>query len=240
MKTPKVNFIILFSLLAGFSLVSTTTRAQQVDYNTIILPKSARDVEFVEKLVQLAWANNPKNQNLTNLTNISNYEIKQAKSNWLNQVVITGNINEFTINPPAEPTQGLFYPRYNVSAFVRVGNFFTDPLEVKIMKEQKIIAEQNINGQKLAVRAEVLRRYQTYLTNVELLKVQTEGLEDAFANFSLSEQNFKSGRSTVEAYNNALGTYNTQKSQKILAEGNVSLSKINVEELIGMRLEDVN
>lgn len=85
-----------------------------------------------------------------------------------------------------------------------------------------------------------MRRYQAYLTSVELLKVQTEGLEDAFANFSLSEQNFKAGKLSVEAYNSALGNYNSQKSQKILSEGNVNLAKIDVEELIGMRLEDVN
>ena len=33
--------------------------AQRVDYNKIILPVGATDISFEERLVQLAWQNNP-------------------------------------------------------------------------------------------------------------------------------------------------------------------------------------
>lgn len=213
--------------------------AQKVDYNAIILPSNAKDVEFEEKLVQLAWANNPTNEILDHQVNIAHIQVKQARWRWLNQFTVSGNVNEFTINPPEGSTGPLFYPRYNVGATITLGNFVTDPMNVKMMKEQKKIAELNINSQKLTLRAEVLRRYNTYVASKRVLEVRREALEDANTSKGLMEQRFKSGDATIEEYNLALGNYNDQKTQEILSESSYKTAKIDVEELIGVRLEDV-
>jgi hypothetical protein len=43
--------------------------------------------------------------------NKSLYELKKAKGSWLNPLMATGNINEFSINQ--DPNVPNFYPRYN-------------------------------------------------------------------------------------------------------------------------------
>jgi outer membrane protein TolC len=213
--------------------------AQNVDYNTIILPAGAKEISFAEKLVQLAWANNPENQILRHQVNIAEYSEKVAKRNFLTQISATGNINEFNLDPPKTNNQPIFFPRYNFGATISLGNLFVDPVKVKRAKEETAIALQNINSRKIALRAEVLRKYQIYLTNKELLKVQTDALEDASASFSLAEQKFKNGEATIVDFNAALENFNVRKIQKITADGEFYISKIGVEELIGVKLEEV-
>jgi outer membrane protein TolC len=213
--------------------------AQSIDYNTIILPAGAKEISFSEKLVQLAWGNNPENQVLRHQVNIAEYGEKVAKRNFLTQISATGNINEFNLDPPKTNNQPIFFPRYNFGATISLGNFFIDPVKVKRAKEETAIALQNVNSRKLALRAEVLKRYQIYLTNKELLKVQTDALEDASATFSLAEQKFKNGEATIVDFNAALDNLNVRKIQKITADGEFYISKIAIEELIGVKLEEV-
>ena len=214
--------------------------AQRVDYNTIILPSSASDISFEEKLVRLAWQNNPENKILNHQVNISRLEVTRDKWSWLDKFGVSGNLNEFVLNQDPEfDDRANFFPRYNIFGNLSVGTFVTIPTNVKIRKQELLIAESNINRQKLTIRAEVLRRYQFYLMNKELLKIQTEATEDAFTAFSLVEQNFKNGESTLEEYSTALNVYNDQMGRKITSESNFAIAKINIEELIGVKLEEV-
>lgn len=229
-----------FSLLLLMGSV-VFLKAQNIDYNKIILPAGAKDIQFSEKLVQIAWANNPDNHVLLHEVKASEYSEKIAKRNFLNQISATGNLNEFNVNPPASINQfPIFFPRYNFGATINLGNVFSDPIKVKRAKEETAVAIQRVNSRKLTLRAEVLRRYQTYLTYKELLKVQTDAFEDASAAFSLAEQKFKNGETKIVDFNAALENFNNRKSQKLIAERDFNISKIDIEELIGIKLEDVN
>jgi outer membrane protein TolC len=222
-----------------FLLAPISLGAQQIDYNKIVLPDDAKDIQFVEKLVRLAWSNNPTNDMFRHQVRAAEYGEKIAKRNFLNQLSATGNLNEFNVNPPVTNQQPIFFPRYNFGATLNLGNFFIDPIRVKRAKEETAIAGANLNSQKLTLRAEVFRRYQIYLTNKELLKVQLEALEDASNLFSNSEQRFKNGEATIIEFNSALEILNSRKTQKIAAERDFNIAKIDIEELIGVRLEDV-
>jgi outer membrane protein TolC len=133
----------------------------------------------------------------------------------------------------------LFYPKYNFGATLTLGNFVSDPLNVKMMKEQKKVAELTVNSQKITIRAEVLRRYNTYLASKRVLDVRRIAMEDANTSKLMIEQRFKNGESTITDYNTSQENYNNQLTQQILAESNYNIAKIDVEEMIGVRLEDV-
>jgi outer membrane protein TolC len=242
-KPVNQTTMIRKSLLAVFFLPMLAL-GQNIDYNKIILPEGVKEIQFSEKLVRLAWANNPDNQALLRQVTISEYGEKLAKRNFLNQISATGNLNEFNVNPPVDAKTGTplpnFFPKYNFAATLNFGNIFSDPIRVKRAKEETAIANYNVNSRKLTLRAEVLRRYQKYLTNKELFKVQTDALEDASASFSLAEQKFKNGETKIVDFNSALENFNSRKSQKLIAERDFNISKIDIEELIGVRLEDVN
>src|SRR5689334_17714229 len=129
--THKIFKIVCFAL----AFLPVKAVAQAVDYNTIILPANAKEISIEEKLVQLAWNNNPSNKLLTNQVNIAKYDVKIARRSWLSQIGAAGNVNEYTINPPANQAFPLFYPRYNFSATLSLGNLFSDPVKSKKAKE---------------------------------------------------------------------------------------------------------
>jgi hypothetical protein len=231
-----MKFILSISLLVIFM----GCYAQKVDYNSIILPMNASDIEFSEKLVRLAWQNNPSVGILNSEFGKSSLEVKYSKWNWLDNFRITGNLNEFNINKPISPSDGSqFFPRYNISASISLGTLFTSPIKTKVERENVNISLNTINQKKLEIRSEVLRKYQTFLSFKEIYDLRTQMLEDALSDFKLKEQNFSKGEILLNDYTIALDRYNQQKINKIQAEKDMIIAKIELEELIGIKLEDV-
>lgn len=188
--------------------------------------------------MRLAWKNYPTNEIAQRTVIISEKELKQAKWSWFENISAQGNLNEFTMNP-GEHERALFYPRYNFSARLTVGMFATIPAEVKKKREELSIAKAQLDQQKLDLRAEVLRRYQDYLMYESLLETQIKNFEDAFASFSLAEQRFKNGTITLEEYNIHLQKYNGEQVLRIQAENRLNIARIDLEQLIGIKLSEV-
>lgn len=222
--------------LLGFQLFSEVSLAQSVDYNRIILPASVGEVDFSERLVQLAWANHPSNTVVQMKAEQTQYEINRAKLGWMQRFFVAGNLNEFTIRGQNE---NFFFPRYNIGVTLPLGVFVETPNQTKIAKTEQKIAYEQVNQQKLAIRAQVLSLYQNYTSLKEIFRIQSEITEDENARYILVEQQFKMGEATLEKLNEALRGYNEQMLRKIRSENDMLQTKIQLEELIGMPLEEV-
>lgn len=231
------QFLTVFLFIAVCCSMANTY-AQQVDYNSIILPENAVAISFEEKLVQLAWKNSPANRVLFHQRNAAEFDMQQARWSFLDNLRAVGNINDIVLEGREEETNR-FFPLYNLSATVSVGMFVNIPLETKKRREQVYIAEANINQQKILVRAEVLRRHEIYLQNKEIMRIQTETTEDAYSRFLIAEESFTNGEIDLEVYNTALERYNNEQNNKIRAQAELRIAEINIEELIGVKLEDV-
>lgn len=228
------------TLCIGLLAITTFLYAQTVDYNKIILPDNASSVDFEEKLVQLAWKNHPSNRIVQNNLIIARHDTKIASSEWLNVIRVTGNLNEFNINPDNTlNNQNQFFPRYNFGAIIPLGIFVGIPNQVKRSRELELVAQQNINTQKLAIRAQVLKLYNEYLMFREIFNLRSQELEEAISNFALLEQRFRSGEEQYERYVIGLSNLNKVKIEKIQSQTNFLNSKIGLEEYIGVKLEDV-
>jgi outer membrane protein TolC len=214
--------------------------AQNVDYNKIIPPESSQLSEFEEKLIQLAWKNHPDNEALRREVNIAAYNVKQTNTSWLDNVRITGNLNEFTINKYADPFgRAAFFPKYNISASVSIGTFFNIPYNIRKSKETLLITQANVNAQKLAVRNNVLKLYNDYLMRERIYKLQSQALLDNETSHKLAEQRFKRGDITFETYSQSLAAYNDIMIAQLQAERDYKNAKLDLEQWIGLRLEDV-
>ncbi len=223
-----------------FLLISAPLLGQNIDYNKIILPESSRASEFEEKLVQLAWRNHPSNEALRREVNIAGYNVKQNNASWLENIRITGNMNEFTINKASDPFgRAAFYPKYNFGASVSLGTFFTIPYNIKKSKEMLIVAQANVNTQKLTVRNEVLKLYNEYLMRERIYKLQSQALLDNETSHKLEEQRFRRGEITFDIYSQSLAAYNAAMVLQLESERDFKNAKLDLEEWIGMRLEDV-
>lgn len=221
-------------------LISSPLLAQNVDYNKIIFPESSQPSEFEERLVQLAWRNHPGNEAVRREVSIAEYNVKQSHTSWLDNIRITGNLNEFTINKAADPFgRAAFFPKYNIGASITLGTFFNVPYTIKREKEVLVIAEANVNAQKLAVRNAVLKLYNEYVMREKIYKLQSQALLDNETSHKLAEQRFKRGEITFETYSVSLTSYNDGVAAHLQAERDFKNTKLDLEQWIGMRLEDV-
>jgi outer membrane protein TolC len=233
------NMIKKLSLFPLILILVSKIYGQEINYNTIVLPSNLTDVSIEEKLVQLAWNNNPKNDNALLESKAAKYELRKAQWVWLDHLGVVFNRNEFNLNPDANPERANFYPLYNISLRIQLGDFVQTPLNVKTQRVALEMTENNTKLLKLTIRAEVLRRYNLYLLSKEKLDVQKNIEADTYANFKLIEQRFKNGEESIQTYNNILERYTNHKIRKMEAETEYKISKIDLEELIGLKLEDV-
>jgi outer membrane protein TolC len=221
-------------------LISIPAFSQYVDYNKIILPEGAQTNDFAEKLVQIAWRNHPTNEMYRRQVNVAGYDMKKSNAEWGDVVRFTGNINEFVLNPGADTySRALFYPKYNLSASLSLGMFFTIPYNVKQNKERLMIAQTQVNSQKLLVRNQVLKAYNEYLMREKMFKLQSQLALDNETSHKLVEQKFKNGEITFENYSMSLSAYSTILLSQLQAEKDFKNAKLDLEQLIGTKLEDV-
>jgi outer membrane protein TolC len=229
-----MKYIILLSLLSIGKLF-----AQQVDYNTIILPDGLDNIDISEKLVRLAWKNYPANTVAQHEVLIAQHNIGVAGSRWLSSITLSGNLNEFNINPESNPNINNFYPRYNIAVSIPLGIFLEAPKSIKIAKEEYEISRLSLNELKLTLRAEVLIRHRNYLTEKALLQMQTILIENEENAFSLVEARFVKGEISIEEYNTASQSLNNSRVNLIKLESSYEIAKINLEMFIGVALESI-
>jgi outer membrane protein TolC len=223
-----------------FLLISVRVFGQNVDYNKIVLPEHTQTSDFGEKLVQIAWRNNPLNESYRRQVTMADLDVRANNATWLGIVKLTGNLNQFTLNPGSDIYgRASFYPKYNVGATISLDEFFTRPYQTKKNKEMLMVAQANVNAQKLAIRNAVLKAYNEFLMREKVYKMQSQLLLDNETSHKLMEQRFKNGETTFENYSISLNNYSTLAIGHLESEKNYKNAKLDLEQLIGMRLEDV-
>jgi outer membrane protein TolC len=233
----KIVYVFMISLSA-----SVASLGQSVDYNKIILPDNAKDVSIEERLVQIAWKNNPLTAIGINNVEASEYRLKKSQWSWLDHLRVQGNLNEFTIkgrdaSDPANRSN--FYPRYNFSLNFSLGDFVSTPLENKIARESLQNEEENIKRLKLQIRGDVLRRYLHYKTSKELYQLQKSLYDDLTEKSKLTEKKFNNGEVSLNEYNATKDRYENQQIKKINAEDSYQQAKLDLEELLGLKMEEI-
>ena len=231
-KTISTIFIIILSFKSSFS--------QNIDYNYIIIPEGAQDLTVEERLVQLAWKNNPVSNINNNNIQIAKHNLTLAQTSWLDNIVITGNVNEFVISPESDEfNRAQFFPLYNIGARISLGELIINPQKAKIARVEYENEMERLNQQKLFIRAEVLRRYNAYTSSQAIMEIQSEKTENALNTFNLVEEQFLNGNSPVETYNAAYNNYKNEQIELERLENDVRIAKVNLEELIGVDVETI-
>jgi outer membrane protein TolC len=213
----------------------------QVDYNKIILPDNVKSLSYQEKLIQLAWANNPVRRIYEIDEEIAKMDLKNAKNAWFDILSVNANLNEFTINEltgnTKEETSNLFFPRYNVNLRVPLSSFSKNAHAKRTAEQEQLKATEEKKLGMLQLRAKVLILYKEFLKDQEILRIRTSFEEDEKANFNDIEEGFRNGDATFDEYSDAQKNLYAQRIEKAQAENNYQKIKIMLEEMIGMPLE---
>lgn len=232
-----MKHVFVFSLLmVTMAFASAQTRNPAATSNS----DTGKVFDVREKLVQLAMQN-PSYEVVDRNVNKSLYELRKAKGGWLGAVSVQGNLNEFTISPPNTPggnQMANFFPRYNIALTVPLDLFTTKSNDVKIARENYLIAEANRNDRYRQIRAEVLTKYEDYLMHRERLESQVRITQDEYTMFLSKKRDFEDGIINLDEYTRASKGYEDMKLRRSEYQRNVNVAKYDLERMIGVPLEE--
>ena len=221
-------FILIF--------VSGGLFAQNLDYETVIAAETTKPRSFEAYLVQLAWLNTPENRVTEAEQQIATLERKAEKFNWLDQVGTSVNINPTSNTTIVNGTE-YFLPGINYGVSVNVGGLLTGGIDRKIADQNILIADANVNQQKLLIRSKVSKAYQRYKLANQILKSRYDAEEDLAAAYTIISELFKKNRAEVKDYTSASSAYFAAVEQRQAAEADIEFAIIEMEELIGVEWE---
>lgn len=220
-------------------LLPVLAQAQVIDYKKVIIPETIVAQVFEERLVQLAWNNNPSNKEVIQNVQLARREKKLAQFGWLDNIYAAGNINEFTINPNPE-VNSVFFPRYNFGVRFSLGTFFLTPIQAKVANDKIVNSMFMVDQQKLQIRETILAHVERLKHFYKFIKLRDRIREDYLSMYKNAERQFSIGEITIEAYRAATLAYYKQVESVIEAEASYNEVEINIEAIVGIELKEVN
>ncbi|MEP6467729.1 MAG: TolC family protein [Parafilimonas sp.] len=196
------------------------------------------DTIVENRLVQLALAQ-PNYEATIYQQKIFEYQLKKQRNSWLNLLTLSTSYNDQTFSKSVNtPTTAYVYPKYFFGINIPLGLIVSNGTDVKITKQSALIAEGQQVELAKSIRASVLSNYKQYKASEKLLVFQSQIVDDQEANFLQVEQKFKDGTATLELYNDASKKYNDEQVKVINLQLQQDLIKVELERLIGRKLED--
>ncbi|HLX93372.1 MAG TPA: TolC family protein [Puia sp.] len=233
-----MKYILFFVLaLSGVSLFAQV-RPLNPSSNYRLNSDTGRMSDVRERLVQLALQN-PLYEIADHHVTIAEYNIRLAKTSWLAQIIVAGNLNEFSIDPKAAGTASVYYPRYNFGISIPLDIFSRSANNTKIAYEKYMIAQAERNDRFRMIKAEILTRYEDYVLSKQKLQFQYQITKNAFEAYSKAEIDFKNNLIKIEDLNAFNSKYIDEQIKRLELQRNYNMSKIEIEKLIVVKLDDV-
>lgn len=216
-------------------------------------PLAIEEAGLMSYMANLAWLNNPANDNFFQEEVIAKQKVKIAKRGWWKNIGLTFNLNEANIksnkvyNPATgeyEKVEGAdngFFPKYNFGAAFDLGSIFDTPNKKKIAQRKVMMAESLTQQAKKDIRGQIIQMYQEYLTTIEILKLRYRSESDMKASYDLMNQLYRSGDKRVgfkDVLDSSLARNNAKES-RVKANQMMAIAKIKLEDFIGVKLEAV-
>ncbi|MBE7175237.1 MAG: TolC family protein [Mucilaginibacter polytrichastri] len=230
-------FLILFP---GYTALAQSMSVTD-NLPKIILPANYNTPEFRKRLVDEAMRNSYKSKGLALQTEVTKQELKKSRVKWLDYIMASGNLNEFTIRQPqdqAQQQQANFYPRYNFGISFSLGSIFANANDVQIAKRNIGIAQTQENDEKIKTRSLVLSKFEEYVEARDLLKLQIQIVADEETGYKIAEKKFRQNQLTLEDFNQSAKKYNTERYNMITIRKSVAVTRYQLEGLIGAQIED--
>ena len=228
-KSTLINSLFLFVCMATFQLLNAQATTGTTKKDTSLTAIEAR-------LVELAL-NGPTLKEAVHRNKINEYMVKAAKNTWVNMFTISVNYNDQSFAKNTG-TNTYVYPKYYFGFTLPLGTLLSKT-QVRAAEEQVKISISNEEQLKRNIRAEVLGKYKQYRAVGQLITIQRELMDDVQAALITSEENFRKGTITIEAYNAAQRNKNEESSRLINLQLEQDLVKIELERMIGQSLESV-
>jgi len=233
--------VAVFVLIANLALTPFGVEAQRTTSgtNSTPVPATATPREVIEdRLVQLALDKSYLNKAVVYESTMADAEVRQAKLLWLDKIKLQGNLNEFTVQPDRY-VRSQFFPRYNFSVGVSLGDFGIIPNEVRKTRAAYEITRLGIDSQRQMIRTEVLKKYNRYLSAREQLSIHKKLEQETALNLGLMKTKFDRGEETYTNYSLLIERHYGMLLQTKVLEESMEEAKLDLEGMIQTPLENV-
>ncbi len=197
--------------------------------------EASKELDLREKLVQLALKN-PNYESAERKVAVADYQVKKSRMSWLSSLTAAYNINQFNLEGTNTAN---FYPKYNFGLMVPLDIFTRTSNDIKISKQNLGIAQAEKTIRYREIKAKILTKYEDYLMYQQKLEFQSQITQDEHTTFLTAEKAFGDGNIKQEEYNKAYRGYSEEKSKMAELQRNYNVIKIELEELVGMTIEEV-
>jgi outer membrane protein TolC len=220
------------------TLPQKAVTSQQTLPQTSLRLNEVEDTVIENRLVELALAQPNYSQTLYQ-QKILEYQLKKQRTAWLNLLTLSTTYNDQTFAKSTTANPTYVYPKFYIGVTIPLGLIASAGTDLKMTKQSELIAKDQQTELAKSIKASVLSNYKQYKANEKLLLIQNQAVDDEQAAFLSAEQKFRNGTATLEEYNEASKKYNDEVVKAINLQLQQDLIKVELERLIGRRLEDV-
>ncbi|GGH00428.1 TolC family protein [Mucilaginibacter phyllosphaerae] len=217
------------SILILFTLSTLALHAQESFINEVNYP-------YLDKLIATAKRNYPEVKVRIAQINAAKAALTQSKVAWLDAITasyIYSPKNSLNLTNPT------FFNGYQIGFSVNLGTLLAKPFATRSAKEAVNIAQYQQQQYYLTIEATVKRLYFTYLEAQADLRNRARAVTDGEIAVKQLKYTFQKGETTFHDYNEALTSLYNQNSFKVQSELSILTAKANLEEFLGVKLEEV-
>ncbi|MBL4676122.1 MAG: TolC family protein [Mucilaginibacter sp.] len=222
--------VTLLSILLLLALSVTQVQAQQESFLADV------NYSYLDKLIATAKKNYPEVKVRQATVASSKALLTQSKMAWFDAVTASYIYSPRNSLNLVNPT---FFNGYQISISVNLGTLLAKPFATKAAHETYNIAQYQQQQYNLTLEATVKRLYYAYLEAQADLRNRSRAVTDGEVAVKQLKYTFQKGETSFHDYNEALTSLYNQNSFKVITEMNVLTAKTNLEEYLGVKLEDV-
>ncbi len=224
----EIRIIVLF-ILFGFSEVN----AQETMMNEI-------SMQYLEKLIQTAKENYPRNKIYAKQVEIAENNLKKIKLSWFDglgvyYIYLPPSAAGGAIPPTSKNTSSPFQFGFSLN----FGSLFQKPALINAQKGERDVSILEQQEYALTIEADVKERYYKYIQQIILLKQRTQLSLEAQTMLNSLRSKFERGLETFDNLSKAQIFYNQQNQDKINTETEMLIAKAHLEELLNKKLEEL-
>lgn len=191
---------------------------------------------YLETLIKTAKENYPKVKIFDKRITVAENNVGRTRVSWFDAINLSYLYNPGNTFNVANPS---FFSGFQTGIILNIGVVLQKPYQIKMARNELDIRRYEKDEYNLNIEALVKERYFLYVQQQTLLKARMQSAQDAENILKVVRYRFEKGEETLQVYNDALIFFSNQNQSKIEAEAQLLIAKAYLEEIIGIKLENI-
>lgn len=236
LNTDQTNFLRQKELFENTKTSLNQLMARDLTMQFKVADSVVADSKLVlGDLISLAEQQNPQIQIALINKRVAELNLKQVRSARYPQIGVNAgyifNESESSLGFARENnSRGL---NYGITASINIFNGFLQNRNEKVAKLQIDNSNIQIEQQTQTIKAQLIAAYQTYLTNLELVKLEAKNEDIAEQNLDITLEKYRIGTITTLEVRTAQLNYVNARTRNSSAQFQAKISEVTLKQLAG-------